>query len=213
MIQSTLHGRLHPRRQAGSWNIPCTWQWRKVAPPTRSVQVRWRSSGSTAALRCPAQWVPPTWTTLTLIALPPTGQLLSSASQPRMSRAMARRHRSAGFKVGGCSTVCSYFTSLWTDLIEVHVCDFSDPSKLRASASKADNSAEADQDAADRLLDKLVFSFPKEGFSVATGLENLSRSIAEGFLNPESTDLRTAPTSQSEMTKTSGIEGETFSIF
>lgn len=99
MIQSTLHGRLHPHRQAGSWNIPCTWQWRKVAPPTRSVQVRWLLSGSTVAPRRPVQSVPPTWTMPTLTAPPPTGQLLSSASQPRMSRAMARRRRSAGFKV------------------------------------------------------------------------------------------------------------------
>ncbi len=78
-IQSTSHGRLPPLHQAASWSIPCTWRWGRVAPPAQSVLVRWPSSGSTAAPRCPAQSAPPTWTTPTSTVPPPTGQLWSSA--------------------------------------------------------------------------------------------------------------------------------------
>lgn len=101
VILSTSHGRLRPLRPAGSWNIPCTWRCVKAALPPQSAvrSVRWHSSGFTVAQRRPARSAPPTWTTLTSTARPPTDQQSSSASPPKMNKDMGRRRRFAGFKV------------------------------------------------------------------------------------------------------------------
>lgn len=99
LIQSTSLGRLLHLHRAGSWSIPCTWQWGRAAHPLRIGRVRWRSSGYTVAPRPPARSVPATWTTRTSTALPPTDQQSSSGSLQRMSKATAQPRRSAGFKV------------------------------------------------------------------------------------------------------------------
>lgn len=77
--RSKSRGSPQPLHRAASWSIPCTWRWGRAARPPRSVRVRWLSSGSTAAQRCPAPSAPPTWTTPTSTTPPPTGQPSSSA--------------------------------------------------------------------------------------------------------------------------------------